>query len=148
MSITEKFLNLLFSVTDAGRELKGQRDRLIFLIVRVRDQYVKFGLLSPSVEEEVDTVIDDIRGELPRKARKVLEDSSYPAKDHHPLPPADYKKLVEDNDILRSANEILVLSNTNLRHSNDRLYSLVEKMKAEKFAAPQPEIKPEEAPSV
>jgi hypothetical protein len=148
MSITEKFSNLLFSVTDAGRELKVQRDRLIFLIVRVRDQYVKFGLLSPSVEEEVATVIEDVRGKLPRKARKILEDSSYPAKDHHLLPPADYKKLVEDNDILRSTNEILVLSNTNLRHSNDRLQSLVEKMLAEKLAAPQPEIKPEEAPSV
>jgi hypothetical protein len=148
MSIAERFSNLLFSVTDAGREIKTQRDRLILLIVRVRDQYVKFGVLSPSVEQEVDTAIDDVRGGLPRGARESLKKMLDYVMDQHLLPPADYKNLVEDNDILRSANEILVLSNTNLRHSNDRLQSLVEKMQAEKFASPQPEIKPEEAPSV
>lgn len=125
MKILEKASAWLFSITDPGKKLRNDRDRLIALVVAVRDQYYKFGVLSPSVEGKVDEVIDEIRGCLPPSAKRKLLEECLKYNDIHLLPPRDYKQLAEQNDIIRMTNERLILSNEDLRLSNERLYNQV-----------------------
>jgi hypothetical protein len=132
-SLLERFSNWLFSITDPGKKLTLQRDRLLSLLVDIRGQYKKFLLLSPRVQLELDDIIDEMRGSLPVSAKKIFKDlNRIYLEDSYLLPPGDYKKAIEQNDILRLANERLHLSNEDLRMSNDRLLHQVEELQSKK----------------
>ena len=123
----EKLSEWLLSIFEPGRKLKLERGELLTLLVQVRGQYRKFFLLSPSVQQQMNNLIDEYRDSLPIEAQKVLEDMGWGHfDDYYLLPPGDYKKAVETSDILRATNERLHLSNEDLRLSNERLLHEIE----------------------
>jgi hypothetical protein len=139
-SLVKKLSDWLFSITEPGQALKLQHGKLLSLLVDIRGQYRKFLLLSPSVQLRMDDLVDELRGSLSISAKKNLEDmvGRY-FSDYHILPPGDYKRSVEQNDILRSTNERLHLSNEDLRLSNERLLKEVEDLQSKVRGENRPE---------
>ena len=126
----ERLSDWLFSITEPGKILKLQRDKLICLVVELRRNYKSFGILSPGCQFQMNQVIDEIRGELGDSAKRTLSKANLtPLEVFDVVPRSDYEEL---------------------RASNERLMRLVEKYMIDRDAEGQPKTEeaPEEAPSV
>ena len=107
-----KLSEFLFSITVAGRKQRDENSKMINLLLRVREQYKKFGLLSPRVQHELNEEIDEVRGGLPLWLKKLFNNEiGVSLEVFDVVPREEYESL---------------------RKSNERLHSLVAKYQEEK----------------
>jgi hypothetical protein len=63
----------LFAKTDRGESLKADNLKLVTMLVAIREQYRKFGLLSPSMQFDMNSTIDTFKGGLSKETSDFIK---------------------------------------------------------------------------
>lgn len=69
----KRFAEWLVSKTDQGAKIKGELDRCVAMLAGVREQYRKFGMLSPTLQFEINKIIDEVRGGIGKLAEDEIK---------------------------------------------------------------------------